>query len=162
MVLDAVAVAVATAAAFVFRAGVRDYDSLGPGHLASLILPALVFVSPFRCRAVERGWVRIPRRAALDLFFVVASGLAWAAVPLAFVAVYWGRGPEAPMIVMAVGYPAAVTCVVAGRHLLDAGRPWRCALTAGATAQDRLLFYERFADEFDARMNRYEVTSGCV
>ena len=54
---------------------------------------------------------------------MVASGLAWAAVPLAFVAVYWRRGPEAPMIVMAVGYPAAVACVLAGRHLLDARAP---------------------------------------
>ena len=27
-----------------------------------------------------------------------------------------------------------------------------------APADERLLFYERFADEFDARMNRYEVT----
>jgi 2-polyprenyl-3-methyl-5-hydroxy-6-metoxy-1,4-benzoquinol methylase len=31
-------------------------------------------------------------------------------------------------------------------------------VTAKPTAPDRLLFYERFADEFDARMNRYEVT----
>jgi 2-polyprenyl-3-methyl-5-hydroxy-6-metoxy-1,4-benzoquinol methylase len=29
---------------------------------------------------------------------------------------------------------------------------------AATPADDRLLFYERFADEFDARMNRYEVT----
>jgi predicted RNA methylase len=27
-----------------------------------------------------------------------------------------------------------------------------------AAADHRLLFYERFADEFDARMNQYEVT----
>jgi 2-polyprenyl-3-methyl-5-hydroxy-6-metoxy-1,4-benzoquinol methylase len=31
-------------------------------------------------------------------------------------------------------------------------------VTTQATPRDRLLFYERFADEFDARMNRYEVT----
>lgn len=29
---------------------------------------------------------------------------------------------------------------------------------AATPTDDRLLFYERFADEFDARMNRYEVT----
>jgi hypothetical protein len=122
VVMDAAAVAVATAAAFVFRAGVRDYDSLGPGHLLSLILPALVFVIPVSLLALWSGY---GSRAAqpLDRFFVVASGLAWAAVPLAFVAVYWSKGPEAPMIVMAVAYPAAVACVLAGRHLLDARAP---------------------------------------
>ena len=120
--MDAAAVAVATAVAFVFRAGVRDYDSLGPGHLVSLILPALVFVIPVSLLALWGGY---GARAAqpLDRFFAVASGLAWAAVPLAFVAVYWRRGPEAPMIVMAVGYPAAVVCVLAGRYLLDAKAP---------------------------------------
>jgi hypothetical protein len=122
--MDAAAVAVATAAAFVFRAGVRDYDSLGPGHLLSLILPALVFVIPvslFALWSVGGYGSRAAQR--LDRIFVVASGLAWAAVPLAFVAVYWRRGPEAPMIVMAVGYPAAVACVLAGRRLLDARAP---------------------------------------
>ena len=124
VVMDAAAVAVATAIAFVFRAGVRDYDSLGPGHLLSLILPALVFVIPvslFALWSVGAYGTRAAQR--LDRFFVVASGLAWAAVPLAFVAVYWRRGPEAPMIVMAAGYPAAVACVLAGRRLLDARAP---------------------------------------
>jgi hypothetical protein len=122
--MDAAAVAVATAVAFVFRAGVRDYDSLGPGHLVSLILPALVFVIPVSLFALWSVGGYGPRAAQpLDRFFVVASGLAWAAVPLAFIAVYWRRGPEAPMIVMAAGYPAAVACVLAGRRLLDARAP---------------------------------------
>lgn len=122
--MDAAAVAVATAAAFVFRAGVRDYDSLGPGHLLSLILPALVFVIPASLVALwSVGAYRSHATQRLDRFFLLASGLAWAAVPLAFVAVYWRRGPEAPMIVMAVGYPVAVACVLAGRHLLDAKLP---------------------------------------
>jgi hypothetical protein len=124
VVMDAAAVAVATAAAFVFRAGVRDYDSLGPGHLLSLILPALVFVIPVSLFALWRAGAYGPRAAQrLERFFLLASGLAWAAVPLAFVAVYWRRGPEAPMIVMAVGYPVAVACVLAGRYLLDAKVP---------------------------------------
>ena len=76
-------------------------------------LLALWSVGAYGSRAARR----------LERFFVVASGLAWAAVPLAFVAVYWSKGPEAPMIVMAVGYPAAVACVLAGRHLLDAKAP---------------------------------------
>jgi hypothetical protein len=122
--MDAAALAVATAVAFVFRAGVRDYDSLGPGHLLSLILPALVFVIPVSLFALWSAGAYGSRAAQpLDRFFVVASGLAWAAVPLAFVAVYWRRGPEAPMIVMAAGYPAAVACVLAGRRLLDARAP---------------------------------------
>jgi 2-polyprenyl-3-methyl-5-hydroxy-6-metoxy-1,4-benzoquinol methylase len=31
-------------------------------------------------------------------------------------------------------------------------------MSPGAAPPDRALFYERFADEFDSRMNRYEVT----
>jgi hypothetical protein len=121
---DTAAVAVATAAAFVFRAGVSDDHSLGPGHLGSLILPALVFVVPVSLVALWSVGAYGSRAAQrLDRFFVVASGLAWAAVPLAFVAVYWSGGPEAPMIVMAAGYPAAVACVLAGRRLLDARAP---------------------------------------
>ena len=124
VVMDAAAIAVATAAAFVFRAGVRDYDSLGPGHLLSLILPALLFVIPVSLIALwSVGAYGSLNAQRLDRFFVVASGLAWAAVPLAFVAVYWSRGPEAPMIVMAVGYPAAAACVLVGRHVLDAKVP---------------------------------------
>ena len=90
----------------------------------SLILPALVFVIPVSLLALwSVGAYRSRAARRWDRFFVLASGLAWAAVPLAFVAVYWGRGPEAPMIVMAVGYPAAVACVLAGRRLLDARAP---------------------------------------
>jgi hypothetical protein len=122
--MDAAAVAVATAVAFVFRAGVRDYDSLGPGHLASLIFPALLFVIPVSLIALWSVGAYGTRAAQpLDRLFTIASGLAWAAVPLAFVAVYWRRGPEAPMIVMAAGYPAAVACVLAGRRLLDTRVP---------------------------------------
>jgi hypothetical protein len=122
--MDAAAVAVATAVAFVFRAGVRDYDSLGPGHLASLIFPALLFVIPVSLIALWSVGAYGARAAQpLDRLFTIASGLAWAAVPLAFVAVYWRRGPEAPMIVMAAGYPAAVACVLAGRRLLDTRAP---------------------------------------
>jgi hypothetical protein len=124
VLLDAVAVAAAAGVAFVFRAGVRDYDSLGPGHLLSLILPALVFVVPVSLLALwSVGAYTSTARRPLDRFFVVASGLGWAAVPLAFIAEYWIRGPEAPTIVMAVGYPAAVAFVLAGRHLLDALSP---------------------------------------
>ena len=118
--MDAAAVSAATAAAFVFRAGVRDYDSLGPGHLASLILPALVFVVPVALIVLwSSGAYGSGAPAGRDRFFTIASALAWGAAPLAFVAVHWGEGPEAPMIVMAVGYVAAVACVLAGRHILD-------------------------------------------
>jgi peptidoglycan/LPS O-acetylase OafA/YrhL len=118
---DAVAVAIATGFAFVCRAGLRDYDSLAPGHLASLILPALPFVIPVALLALwSGGMYRSGDAGKTDRFFGVASALAWAAALLAFLSVSWDKGPEAPMIVMAAGYPAAMALVLAGRRLSDA------------------------------------------
>jgi hypothetical protein len=121
---DAVALALATAFAFVLRAGLRDYDSLAPGHLASLILPALPFVIPVALLALwSGGMYRSGAVEKTDEFLGVASALAWAAAPLAFLAGSWDRGPQAPVIVAAAAYPAAVAFVLAGRRLLDANGP---------------------------------------
>lgn len=125
MMADAVALAAATCFAFVFRAAVREFDSLAPGHLASLILPALPFAIATGLLALWSAGLydsRANRRARGGALAVV-SALGWAAAALVFVAVSWIRGPEAPFVVMVVGYSAAVALVLAGRHLLEARAP---------------------------------------
>jgi hypothetical protein len=121
MAADALALAAATGAAFVFRAAVRQFDSLGPAHLASLILPALPFAIAVGLLALwSAGLYESRARTGRDDALEVASALAWAAAALAFVAVAWTKGPEAPFLVMLAGYPMAVALVLAGRRALDA------------------------------------------
>jgi hypothetical protein len=121
---DALAIAIATGVAFVFRATVREFDSLGPGHLASLIFPALPFTIGIGLLALWSAGLYGSRAArARGGALAVASALGWAAAALVFIGVSWDRGPEAPFVVTVVGYLAAVALVLAGRHLLEARAP---------------------------------------
>jgi hypothetical protein len=118
---DALAVAVGTVGAFVFRASVRSYDSLAPDHLASLILPALPFALGACLVALWSSGLYGPRRPD-SMGVDVAAALAWAASALAFLAFYWAKGPDAPFLVMAVGYVLTLGSVLALRSYL-ANRP---------------------------------------
>jgi hypothetical protein len=124
MAADALAITGATGFAFVLRAAVRQFDSLGPGHLASLILPALPFAIAVGLLSLwSAGLYGARARSDGNGALAVAAALAWAAAPLAFIAVAWERGPEAPFLVMLAGYPAAVALVLWARRRLGAGAP---------------------------------------
>jgi hypothetical protein len=114
---DAVAVLVGTAGAFIFRAGVRSYDSLAPDHLAALILPALPLTLAACLLALWSAGAYGPRRADLEVLDLAAA-LAWAASVLAFIAFYWSKGPETPLLVMAAGYVLTLLSVLAVRAYL--------------------------------------------
>jgi hypothetical protein len=121
---DALAIAIATGVAFVFRAVVRQFDSLGPGHLASLIFPALPFAIAIGLLALwSAGLYGSRATQGRDGALAVASALGWAAAALVFIGVFWVKGPEAPFVVTVVGYSAAVALVLAGRHILEARAP---------------------------------------
>jgi hypothetical protein len=114
---DAIAVLVGTAGAFIFRAGVRSYDSLAPDHLASLILPALPFVLTVCLVALWSAGAYGPRRADLGVLDL-AGALAWAASVLAFIAFYWSFGPETPLLVVVAGYVLTLLSLLTVRAYL--------------------------------------------
>ena len=113
LVRDALAVIVGTAAAFIFRAGVRSYDSLAPDHLISLILPALPFC--LVAGLLSLWSLGLYGNRAKPTLVEVGTALAWAAAALAFVAFYWSWGPEAPLLVLVAGYVITTLLVTGAR-----------------------------------------------
>src|SRR5688572_28150576 len=97
--LDAVAVALATIAAFALGAAVHHYDSLETGHVMSLALPAVPVCIAFTLGSLWTAGL-YEERAAEVSFVDIAGALAWAMVPLAFGAFYWEFAPEGPLMVI--------------------------------------------------------------
>jgi hypothetical protein len=118
LLADAFAVLVGTVGAFTFRTAVRSYDSVAPSHLAALILPALPFALAACLLSLLSAGYYGPRRADLGPVDVAAS-LAWAASLLAFIAFYWAKGPEAPLLVLAAGYAFILAAVLSARAFVD-------------------------------------------
>jgi hypothetical protein len=119
LLVDSLAIGIGTAGAFIFRTGVRSYDSLAPDHLVSLIVPAFPFALAACVASFWSSGFYRPRRAAPEPI-EVATALAWAAALLAFIAFYWAKGPEAPLLVMVAGYALVLASVLAGRAFLRA------------------------------------------
>jgi hypothetical protein len=115
--LDAVAVALATIAAFALGTAVHHYDSLETGHVMSLAFPAV-----FVCIALTLAslWAAglYGEHAAEASFVAIAGALAWAMVPLAFGAIYWEWAPEGPLMVIVSGFALTLALLCSTRaHL---------------------------------------------
>jgi hypothetical protein len=114
--LDALAVAAGTAAAFALGTAVHHYESLDPGHVASLAFPAVLVCIAVTLTALRAAGL-YGEHATRASFLEIAGVLAWAMAPLAFGALYWEWAPEGPLMVVAAGFALTAGLLWAARVL---------------------------------------------